>query len=144
MTNDEKRCNLYDNSKHKKSNIHDAKAILCIWSDQKGALYHGLANPSDTSNEERYRQQLIKYKQAIAEKRPEFVTRHETIILHYDNTQPHVAGLIKNYNYLVNGWDVLLLPPYRPDLASSNYHLFWSKQKTLTEIWFTSEQDISV
>ena len=107
-------------------------------------LYYELIVLREIVNRERYQQQFIKLKRAIAEKRPEFATRHETIILHYDNTQPHVAGLIKNYNYLVNGWDVLLLPPYRPDLASSNYHLFWSKQKTLTEIWFTSEQDISV
>ena len=59
-------------------------------------------------------QQLICLKRAIAEKRPEYVTRHEAIIFHHDNARSHVAIPVKNY--LENsGWEVLPHLPYSPD-----------------------------
>ena len=95
-----------------KPNIHGAKVMLCIWWDQKGVLYYELLKPGETINGERYRTKLIRLKRAIAEKRPEYATRHEAIIFHLDNARPHVAILVKNY--LENsGWDVL------PHLPSS-------------------------
>ena len=54
--------------------------------------------------------QLIRLKRAIAEKRPEYATRHEAIIFHHDNARPHLAIPVKNY--LKNsGWEVLPHPP---------------------------------
>ena len=45
------------------------------------------------------------------------------IIFHHDNARPHVA--IPAKNYLENsGWQVLPHPPYSPDLAPFDYHLF--------------------
>ena len=145
----------YDNHKRKKSYvkpgetakstakspIHGAKVMLCIWWDQKRVLYYELLKPSETINGERYRAQLTCLKRAIADKRPEYATRHETIIFYHDNARPHVAFAVKNY--LENsGWEVLPHPPYSPELAPSDYHLFWSMQNTLTGIRFTSEQGI--
>ena len=115
--------------------------MLCIWWDQKGVLYYELLKPGETINGERYRTQLIRLEIAIAEKRPEYATRHEVIIFHHNNARAHVAIPVKNY--LENsGWEVLPHPPYSPDLAPSNYHLFRSMQNGLTGIRFTSEQDI--
>ena len=109
----------YDNLKRKKSyvnhgqptkstvkpNIHGAKVMLCIWWDQKGVLYNELLKPGETINGEGYRTQLIRLKRVIAEKRPEYATRHEAIILHHDNARPHVAIPVKNY--LENsGWEL--------------------------------------
>ena len=104
--------------------------------DQKGVLYYKLLKPGETINGERYRTQLIRLKRAIAEKRPEYTTRHEAIICHHDNARPHVAIPIKNY--LENsGWEVLPHPPYSPDLAPSDYHLLRSMQNALAGIRFT-------
>ena len=92
-------------------------------------------------NGERYRTQLIRLKRAIVEKFPEYATRHEAIMFHHDNARPHVAIPVKNY--LENsGWEVLPHPPYSPELAPSDYHLFRSMQNALTGIRFTSEQGI--
>ena len=104
-------------------------------------LYYELLKPSETINGERYRTRLIRLKRAIAEKRPEYPTRHEAIIFHHDNAWTHVAIPVKKY--LENsGWEVLPYAPYSPDLASSDYHLFRSMQNALTGIRFTSEQGI--
>lgn len=154
ITGDEKWIH-YDNPKRKKSyvkpgqpgtstpkpNIHGAKVMLCIWWDQKGVIHYELLKPGQTITGDFYRQQLIRLKRAIAEKRPEYATRHESIIFHHDNARPHVAVPVKNY--LENsGWEVLAHPPYSPDLAPSDYHLFRSMQNALTGIRFTSEQGI--
>ena len=104
-------------------------------------LYYELLKPDRTINGERYRTQLIRLMRAIAEKRPEYATRHEAIIFHHDNARPLVAIPVKNY--LENSeWEVLPHPSYRPDLAPSDYHLFQSMQNGLTGIRFTSEQGI--
>ena len=88
-----------------KPNIHSAKVILCIWWDQKGVLYYELLNLGKTINGERHRTQLILFKRAIAEKRPEYATRLEAIIFHHDNARLHFAISVKNY--LKNsGWEV--------------------------------------
>ena len=117
--------------------------MLYIWWGQKGVLYYELLKPGETINGERYLTQLIRLKIAIAEKRPEYATRHEAIIFHHDNARPHVTIPVKNY--LENsGWEVLLHPPYSPDLAPSDYHLFRSMQNALTGIRFTSEQGIKI
>ena len=112
-----------------------------FWWDQKGVLYYELLKPGETINGERYRTQLIRLKRAIAEKRPEYATRHEAIIFHHDNARAHVAIPVKNYLENI-GWEVLPHPPYSPDLAPSDYHLFRSLQNALTGIRFTSEQGI--
>ena len=97
----------------------------------------GPGQPKKFEDEE----QLIRLKRAIAEKRPEYATRHEAIIFHHDNACPHVAIPVKNY--LENrGWEVLPHPPYSLDLAPSDYHLFRLMQNAFTEIRFTSEQGI--
>ena len=104
-------------------------------------MYYELLKPGETINGERYRTQLIRLKRAIPEKRPEYTTRHEAIIFHHDNARSHVAIQVKNY--LENGkCEVLPHPPYSPDLAPFDYHLFWSTQNALIEIRFTSEQGI--
>ena len=115
--------------------------MLCIWWDQKDVLYYELLKLGETTNGERSWTQLIRLKTAIAEKRPEYATRHEAIVLHYDNAQPHVSIPVKNY-LEKSGWEVLRHPPYSPDPAPSDYHLFRSMQNALTGIRFTSEQGI--
>ena len=50
-----------------------------MW-DEKGVLYYELLKPGETINGERYRTQLICLKRAIAEKHPEYATRHEALM----------------------------------------------------------------
>jgi hypothetical protein len=56
---------------------------------------------------------------AIQKKRPKKLTKG--IILLHDNAYPHTTNLT---TLVTLGWETLNHPPYRTDLAASNYHLF--------------------
>ena len=101
------------------------KTLLCIWWDQKGVLYYELLKPGQTITAEQYREQLIALNRSIKNKRPEWATRHGKVIFLHDNARPHIAKPVKD-TLEVLGWDVLPHPPYSPDVAPSDYHLFRS------------------
>ena len=101
------------------------------YDDPKRKKSYVLLKSGQTITGQLYRQQLIRLKRALTEKRPEYATRHESVILHHDNARPHVAIPVKNY-LESSGWEVLPHPPYSPDLAPSYYHLFRSMQNGLT------------
>jgi len=156
ITGDEKWIS-YDNRKRKagwvkpgelvpstpKPNIHGLKTMLCIWWDQKGVIYHELLEQSETINGERYRLQLIRLKRALHEKRPEWEDRHEKVIIQHDNARPHIHWAVKKYIEGTN-WEVLPHPPYSPDIAPSDYHLFRSMQSALSGERFNSREDIQI
>ncbi|KAG5344031.1 SETMR methyltransferase, partial [Acromyrmex charruanus] len=48
----------------------------------------------------------------------------------HDNTRPHTS-LITRQKLRKLGWEVLMHPPYSPDIAPSDYHLFRSLQTSL-------------
>ena len=102
--------------------------MLCIRWDQKGVLYYELLRPGETIDGERYRTQLIRLKRAMAKKQPEYATRHEAIIFHHDNAQPHVAIPVKNY-LEDSGWEVSPHLSYSPDLALNTIHIRTGYQK---------------
>ena len=63
------------------------------------------------------------------------------IILHHDNARPHTA-LGTRQKLAKLGWEILSHPPYYPDLALSDYHLFLSLQNFLQGKKFKNEEDI--
>ena len=144
VTGDEKWI-YYDNPKRKKSwvkpgqavastpkrNIHGSKLLLCIWWDQLGVVYYELLQPNQTITGDLYRLQLMRLSRELKEKRPQYNERHDKVILQHDNARPHVASAVKTYLETLK-WEVLPHPPYSPDIASSDYHLFRSMQSALT------------
>ena len=111
--------------------------MLFIWWDQNGVIYYELLKPSETIIGERYRLQIIRLK------RPESENNHAKIILQYDNTRPHVYSVVKNYLEGAN-WEVLSHPPYSPDIAPSDYHLFLSMQSPLSGERFSSAENLQI
>ena len=65
----------------------------------------------------------------IKEKRPELATCRG-VNFHQDNARPHTS-LVTRRKLLELGWEVMPYPPYSPDLAPSDYHLFCSLQNHL-------------
>jgi hypothetical protein len=48
---------------------------------------------------------------------------HEMILLYHDNAKPHTARTTQGRIQAVQ-WELLEYPPYRPDLAPNDFHLF--------------------
>ena len=105
-----------------KADIHQKKVMLSVWWDFRGTVYFELLPRKQTINSNVYCDQLMKLDTANKEKRPELATR-KGVIFHQDNVKPHTS-LVTCIKVLELGWEVKLHPPYSPDLALSDYHLF--------------------
>ena len=78
-----------------KRNIHGKKAMLCIWWDHKGVIYHELLKPGQTITGDLYKERMIRLSRALHQKRPEHETRQHKVILLHDNARPHVTKAVK-------------------------------------------------
>lgn len=100
-------------------------------------MYFELLNRGETITAERYCQQLSCVDHAL---RRQGVNTAKTKLLH-DNARPHVAKLTQ-LKLEELGWEVLPHPPYSPDLAPTDYHLFRSMQHYLAGKKFKNTEDI--
>lgn len=123
-----------------KANIHGKKILLCVWWDCHGIIHHELLKSNLTITADRYVQQLQRVQEKLHEKRPALVNRKNVILLH-DNARPHTARVTQE-KILELGWSVLPHPPYSPDLAPTDYHLFCSLQNFLNGKTFNSEEQV--
>ena len=106
-----------------------------------GVVYYELLKPSETITGARYRTQLMRLSRALKEKRPQYLERHDKVILQHDNARPHVAKVVKTYLETLK-WEVLPHPPYSPDVAPSDYHLFRSMAHGLKHQHFQSYEEV--
>lgn len=106
-----------------KPEVHQRKVMLCIWWDIHGPLHWELLPRNMTINSEVYCSQLERLADAIRTKRPQL----KKVRFLHDNARPHVAKLTRQ-KLLDLGWEILPHPPYSPDIAPSDYHLFRSMQ----------------
>lgn len=115
------------------------KVMLCVWWDWKGIVYYEVLPHGLTLNSELYCKQLVNLKTALEQKRPELINR-KGVVFHHDNARPHTS-LMTRQKLTELGWEVLMHPPYSPDLAPSDYYLFRSLQNFLDGKKFTSKED---
>jgi histone-lysine N-methyltransferase SETMAR len=103
-----------------KPEIHAKKILLSVFWDSQGILSLELLQPNTTMNADNYCNQLDRLRRIISIERP---YRDHVILLH-DNARPHTA--IQTHQKIVNefGWEILPHPPYSPDCAPTDYHLF--------------------
>ena len=132
ITGDE-RWVLYDNSERRamwvdedeqpedvpKPSLHPKKILLCIWWSVNGIEYWETLKEGETVTAQVYTAQLRKLKLHLENTRG----AQAEIYFQHDNARPHVARSVKA-ELEGYGWHVLPHPPYSPDLAPSDYHLF--------------------
>ena len=85
-----------------------------------------------------YIAQLHSVNEAIQQKRPD---RQGQVILLHDNSRPHVANIVKAALQELD-WEVLQHPPYSPDLAPTDYHLFRSLSNQMRGVTFYTNEDL--
>ena len=96
---------------------------MSVFWDCKGVIHHEFLPRGNTLNAETYCQQLERANQKLLEKRPQL---HQPIFLH-DNARPHIAAASRE-KLLDLGWEVLVHPPYSPDMTPTDFHLFLALQ----------------
>jgi len=106
-------------------------AVRYIFWDRKGIMLTEFMAPGTTITSEVYCEMLNKLQRLIQKKWHQMLTKG--VILLHDNAQPHTAAhtnaLIKLFN-----WEIFNHPPYSPDLAPSDYHLF-----TKMKVWLATQ-----
>ena len=95
----------------------------------KGVIYFELLDTNQTINFNLYSQQLQRLNEVLFQKRPALANQKGVILFH-DNGPPHVAQLTQQKIKQL-GWEILSHPPWSPDLAPSDYHLFASLRNYL-------------
>ena len=118
------------------------KVMLCIWWDQLGVVYYELLKKftTETITGDRYRTQLMRLSRALKDKRPQYNERNDKVILQHDNARS-LAKVVKTYLEMLK-WQVLPHPPYSPDVAPSDYHLFRSMAHGLADQYFRFYEEV--
>lgn len=117
-----------------KPGLHPQKRMISVWWDVQGVLYWELLPEKTTINGTSYCVQLAKLAAQVERKRP----RHGKIFFQHDNARPHVAEVVQTKLAELN-WELLPHPPYSPDIAPSDFHLFRSMDNNLRTRHFKSE-----
>jgi [histone H3]-lysine36 N-dimethyltransferase SETMAR len=115
------------------------KVMATVFWDRKGLLLIEFMDPGTTINSDKYCNTLRKLRRAIQNRRRGMLS--EGITLLHDNARPHVSrqtqGLISDF-----GWTVMPHPPYSPDLAPSDYHLFPKLKEHLGGLRFQTDNEV--
>jgi [histone H3]-lysine36 N-dimethyltransferase SETMAR len=98
--------------------LHPKKIMLSVWWGPKGIVHWELLPNGRTVTAEVYCQQLDRVAASLKKKQ-------DRVYFLHDNARPHVALATKKKIMELN-WTVLPHPPYSPDLAPTDYHLFRS------------------
>jgi len=114
------------------------KVLASILWDQEAILLIDYLPKGQTINTEYYSTLLVLLKDILKEKRRGKVTKG---VLFLHNAPAHQAlATQKKLAYL--GFQYLDHPPYSPDLAPSNYHLFPGLKKQLKGRHFSSDAEV--
>lgn len=95
-----------------KAPLHPKKHMLCFWWTSAGIVHHKFLPQAQTNH---YGLGLqLEHVQVMNRKKVQFLQ---------DNEKPHNVKVIHNEITTLE-WELLLYPPYSPDIFPSDYHLF--------------------
>ena len=116
--------------------IHAKKVMLSVWWSVRGIIHWELMPNGCTITADLYCQQLDRVAQKLKGKQ-------DRIYFLRDNARPHVPKSTRQ-KLLQLGWITIPHPPYSPDLAPTDYHLFRSLSHSLREQRFDEERDLKI
>jgi histone-lysine N-methyltransferase SETMAR len=95
--------------------------MLTVFWDTRGVLLAQFQKRGENVNSASHCEVTLKLRGSIRRKLPGQLTGG--ILLHHDNAGPHTAQETQEGNQGLQ-WELLEHPPYGPDLAPSDFHLF--------------------
>jgi len=95
-------------------------SVRYIFWDRKGILLTEFMAPGTTITSEVYCETLNKLRRSIQNKWHRMLAKG--IVLLHNNARPHTVACTNALMKL--NWEIFDHPPYSPDLAPSDYHLF--------------------
>ena len=114
------------------------KVMATVCWDRKGVLLVDFMATGTTINADRYCETLTKLRWAIQNRRRGMLSKGISIL--YDKARPHASHqtvtLLQRF-----GWDITH-PPYSPDLALSDFHLFLKLKEHLSGLCFNDDDEV--
>lgn len=120
--------------------LHPRKLLLCIWWARFGAVHYEVMKTGETVTAEVYCSQLQRVHESLLKSRPALPNRWKVLLLH-DNARPHVAKKTQ-MKLMELDWEVLPHPPYSPDIAPSDYHLFRAMDNFMQNKEFRNDDEL--
>ncbi|KAJ4445791.1 hypothetical protein ANN_12476 [Periplaneta americana] len=122
-----------------KQTLSTQKVMATVFWDRKGVLLLDFMPKGTTINANRYCKTLRKLRRPIQKKRRGMLSRG--VVLLHDNAHPHTAASTRE---LLDqfGWEIFDHPPYSPDLAPSDFHLFTKLKDFLGGTRFGSDEEL--
>jgi len=111
------------NKPHKFKQTASARKLMAtVFWDSQGVLLVDFMPRNTSINADAYCATLRRLRKAIQNRCRGKLSRG--IVLIHDNARPHTARLTQNLLRDEFHWDTFDHPPYSPDLAPSDFHLF--------------------
>lgn len=122
-----------------KQTFNNRKVMATVFWDEKGVLLVEFMQPGTKINAAVYCETLRRLRRAIQNKRRGMLT--SGIVLIHDNARPHSAAATQRLLQQFQ-WDIFDHPPYSPDLAPSDFHLFPDLKKWLGGRRFETNEEL--
>lgn len=117
------------------------KVMASVFWDAKGIIFVDYLPKSQTINSSYYCNLLRRLREEIKEKRPGMLRKK--VLFHQDNARVHTS--VETMSVIHDcGYELLPHPPYSPDLAPSDYHLFPNLKKHLGGSKFSTKDEVIV
>lgn len=117
-----------------KPDLHPKKIMLSIWWSARGVVHWELLPTGTSITATVYCEQLERVASNLHGKQ-------DRVYFLHDNARPHVANVTRQ-KLLSFGWVILPHPPYSPDLAPTDYHLFRSLSNHLKSKKYDDEDHL--
>ena len=115
------------------------KIMASVFWDSDGILMIDYLAKGKTINGIYYADLIEKLRIAIKQKRPGKLSK--TVIFHQDNAPSHKSA-VAMAAIRKAGFEMLDHPPYSPDLAPSDYHLFPRMKRAISGRRFSTDQEV--
>jgi histone-lysine N-methyltransferase SETMAR len=124
-----------------KPDPHGKKRMLSVFWSISGPVYWELLPRNTIVNSDLYCHLLETVNAVLTDERLEG-RRHGQVVFHQDNARPHTSNETQDKIRYDLGWDLVSHPPYSPDLAPSDFHLFRSLKNFLRGRRFRFDHEV--